>query len=159
MGAFERIPREVDATLVLVGDGPLRPKLIKRATKDARIHVLPFESDRRRLATLLASSDVYVSAMPFETFGLSVIEAQACGLPVVGVCGGAMRDRVPGEAGVGILGPVDDVETLSRNMLNLARNPHRREAGRRARELVETEFSWSRTFQRMCALYDEILQP
>lgn len=156
--AFERLPPDVPITLVLVGDGPLRQKLAKRARKHNRVHVLPFESDRKKVARLLASSDVYVSAMPFETFGLSVVEAQACGLPVVGVAGGAMRDRVPGDAGVGILGPVDDVDCLARNMLKVAKSPHRTEAGERAREMVETEFSWSRTFDRMCGLYDEILR-
>ncbi len=155
--AFDRLPPESGVTLVLIGDGPQRAKLLKRAEKRKRLHVLPFESDRVRLATILASADVYVSAMPFETFGLSVVEAQACGLPVVGVAGGAMRDRVPPEEGVGLLGPVDDVEALSHNMLKIARNPHRAEAGRRARVLVENEFSWSQTFDRMLDLYNEIL--
>ena len=39
-------------------------------------------------------ADIYVSAMADETFGISVIEAQASGLPVVGVAAGAMVDRV-----------------------------------------------------------------
>ena len=58
--------------------------------------------DRAELARWLASGDIYVSGMADETFGISIIEAQASGLPVVGVAAGAMIDRVT--AGVGRLG-------------------------------------------------------
>ena len=50
--------------------------------------------DRTELARWLASADIYVSAMADETFGVSIVEAQASGLPVVGVAAGAMLDRV-----------------------------------------------------------------
>ena len=50
--------------------------------------------DRAELARWLASADIYVSGMADETFGVSIVEAQASGLPVVGVAAGAMIDRV-----------------------------------------------------------------
>jgi alpha-1,6-mannosyltransferase len=155
--AFQQLPESFRGRLALVGDGPLREELERRAERDGRIHVLPFEQDRRRFATLLASADLYVSGMPFETFGLSVIEAQACGLPVVGVASGAMLDRVPEGSGVGRLGPVDSAEAMAANILALAPEEGRREAGRRARALAEAEFSWQTTFGRVFALYHRLL--
>src|SRR5947209_16194740 len=71
--------------------------------------------NRAELARWLASADIYVSAMADETFGISIIEAQASGLPVVGVAGGAMIDRVT--ATVGRLGPVGDADMMARNIL------------------------------------------
>jgi glycosyltransferase involved in cell wall biosynthesis len=53
--------------------------------------------------------------MADETFGVSIIEAQASGLPVVGVAAGAMVDRVT-EA-IGRLGPVDDSDAMAANIL------------------------------------------
>jgi alpha-1,6-mannosyltransferase len=147
--AFQSLPESFRGSLVLVGDGPLRETLAEHATRNRRIKVLPFETDRLKLATLLASADVYVSAMPYETFGLSVVEAQACGLPVVGVRAGAMIDRVP--AGVGRLGAVDSPKEMAVNIQALAAD--RREMGSRARHLVEAEFSWERTFQQVFTLY------
>jgi alpha-1,6-mannosyltransferase len=151
--AFERLPDDVPARLLLVGEGPLRAKLLAKSRDHARVHVLPFQGDRDALAGLLASADIYVTAMPYETFGLSVIEAQACGLPVVGVDGGAMRDRVCDD--VGVLGAVDAPEDMARNIVSLYRNGFR-EKGLRARKLVESEFSWARTFDALLDLYREL---
>jgi alpha-1,6-mannosyltransferase len=153
MDAFERLRPELGVHLVLVGDGPLREELGERASRTGRARVVPFMSDRGELATLLASADVYVSAMPYETFGLSVIEAQACGLPVVGVAGGAMVDRVPPGRGVGLLGRADSVDDLVLNLESMIGDAARAEAGRRGRALVEESFSWEATFSRMLDLY------
>ena len=65
-----------------------------RALGDTRIVTPGYVSDRLELARWLASADIYVSGMADETFGISIIEAQASGLPVVGVAAGAMVDRV-----------------------------------------------------------------
>ena len=71
--------------------------------------------NRAELAGWLASADIYVSGMADETFGISIIEAQASGLPVVGVAAGAMIDRVTDA--MGRLGPVGDAEAMAANIL------------------------------------------
>ncbi len=87
------------AVLVLFGDGPEREALERRAPPGVRF--AGFESDRARLATALASADVLVHGCPYETFGLGVAEAVACGLPVVVPdAGGALESAVPGSAEV-----------------------------------------------------------
>ena len=48
-----------------------------------RVVVLPFVTSTRQFATVLASADVFVHAGDQETFGLSVLEAMACGTPAV----------------------------------------------------------------------------
>jgi alpha-1,6-mannosyltransferase len=142
---FERLPRELDAAMVLIGDGKLVDELKARAA-GLPIAFLGFIDDRFALARALASSDIYVSAMAAETFGVSVIEAQACGLPVVGVAGGEMPARVP--EGVGVLGPVGDAEAMARNVEALWRSDWQA-AGRAARALVESRFTWTATFEKL----------
>jgi alpha-1,6-mannosyltransferase len=157
LDAFARVRRERTATLVLVGDGPLRPVLEERGADVGGVHVLPFEQDRTRLARLLASADVYVSAMAHETFGLSVVEAQACGLPVVGVRAGAMTDRV--RDGVdGFLVRPDSPAEMAARILHTPQHEWRC-MGQRARERVESEFSWNRTFQTLFAMYRSLAAP
>jgi alpha-1,6-mannosyltransferase len=147
--AFRRLPEGFDAHLWLVGDGPLREDVEAAAAQDCRIRLLRYEAERGRFAELLASADVYVSAGPFETFGLSVIEAQACGLAVVGVDAGALRERVI--EGLGLLGPVDDAEAMAGNIVRAA------EAsaimGARARTHIAENFSWPRAFARLLECY------
>ncbi|MEO7603184.1 MAG: glycosyltransferase [Sphingomicrobium sp.] len=110
--AFRRLPGELGAKLVLIGDGPLRTDIAELG--DTRIHMLGFVTDRADLARWLASADLYASGMADETFGISIIEAQASGLPVVGVAAGAMIDRVP--PSLGRLGPVGDSAAMARNI-------------------------------------------
>ncbi|MEO7057300.1 MAG: glycosyltransferase, partial [Caldimonas sp.] len=62
--------------LVAVGAGPRPPR-------GARVRVLPFVQGAAGLAEVLASADVFVHAGDQETFGLSVLEALACGTPAV----------------------------------------------------------------------------
>ena len=146
--AFGRLPETLGARLAVLGEGPQRGAV--EAAADGRVHVLGFEPDRDTYARLLASADVYVSAMPYETFGISVVEAQASGLPVVGVASGAMPDRVP--EGLGRLGPVGDVAAMAANVEAVVAGD-RVEMGHRAREHVEARFSWDATFDRLLDLY------
>jgi alpha-1,6-mannosyltransferase len=142
---FQRLPRDFGAAMVMVGDGKLMGK-VRQMSEGLPVAFLGFEQDRGQLARALASSDIYVSAMADETFGVSVIEAQACGLPVVGVASGAMPDRVP--AGLGLLGPVDDTRVMAANVQKLWAGDHDA-VGAAARAHVEANFSWKRTFERL----------
>lgn len=149
--AFDRLPAHLNARLVIAGDGPMRARLEQRALADPRARVIPFVQDRAELATLLASCDIYVSAMAHETFGLSVVEAQACGLPVVGVRAGAMVDRVM-DGMDGFLVTPDAPAAMAERIIATPRDDWRR-MGQRARTRVEAEFSWRRTFQTLLQIY------
>ena len=139
------LPPALGAALVMIGDGKLRHRLEAEAA-DLPVAWAGFVQDRRALARALASADIYVSAMADETFGISVLEAQACGLPVVGVASGAMPARVP--PGLGLLGPVDDVAAMAANVQALWAGDAAA-VGRAARAHVEARFSWTATFGRL----------
>lgn len=79
--AFLALRERGPATLVLFGDGPERARLEARAK--GAVQFPGFERDRTKLAAALASADALVHGCPFETFGIGVAEAIACGLPVV----------------------------------------------------------------------------
>jgi alpha-1,6-mannosyltransferase len=81
LDAFARVRTRRDVTLVLFGDGPERQRLERRAPPGVVFR--GFEQDRGRLARALAAADALVHGCPYETYGLGVAEAVACGLPVV----------------------------------------------------------------------------
>lgn len=149
--AFGALPRDFDARLWIMGEGPLREDVERATAEDKRIQLLQYEGRRERFAEMLASADIYVTAGPFETFGLSVIEAQACGLPVVGVDAGALRERV-GD-GLGLLGPVDDANVMAANIVRAA--AQRDQMGARARGHIVENFSWRHAFKRLMDCYAE----
>lgn len=141
--AFRRLPQSLGAALLLLGDGPLREQFA--GLEDERIFAPGYCSDRSDLAAWLASADLYVSAMADETFGISVIEAQASGLPVVGVASGAMVDRVP--SGLGLVGEVDDAGVMARNIVAVLKGD-RAAMSIRAREHA-VQFSWQESMDRL----------
>lgn len=152
---FRKLPADLGAAMMLIGDGKLRENLIAEAA-GLPIAFPGFVQDRAALARALASCDIYVSGMADETFGISIVEAQASGLPVVGVASGAMIDRVP--AGLGYLGPVDDTAAMAENVLRVW-SGDRAGMAVAARAHVEARFSWDRTFERLLTeIYPKAMQ-
>ncbi len=145
--AFRLLPDSLGAHLVLLGDGPLREQFHAQAA--ARIHAPGYVNGRSQLARWLASADLYVSAMADETFGISIIEAQASGLPVVGVAAGAMVDRV--NDSIGRLGPVGDSAAMADNILTLWAGDL--SAMRQRAQIHARQFGWDRS---MGILFGEI---
>ena len=137
--AFRLLPDGLGAHLLLIGDGPLRETI--QALANPRIHAPGYVRDRSELARWLASADIYVSGMADETFGVSIVEAQASGLPVVGVAAGAMVDRVTPE--IGRLGPAGDAEAMAANILDVW-NLDRVRMGEIAQQHAR-QYSWDRS--------------
>jgi alpha-1,6-mannosyltransferase len=141
--AFRRLPRELGAKLALLGEGPLKAEIA--ALGDDRIIMPGYVRNRAELARWLASADIYVSAMADETFGISIVEAQASGLPVVGVAAGAMLDRVTDA--MGRLGPVGDVEAMAENIHALWCGDH--DTMREAARAHALQFSWNSSMETL----------
>jgi alpha-1,6-mannosyltransferase len=90
-----------DVRLVVAGDGPRRAALQRRAA-GLPVRFLGFLPDRLALARLLASADVLLAPGPHETFGLSALEALACGTPAV-VSASSALPEVIGPSGTAVL--------------------------------------------------------
>jgi alpha-1,6-mannosyltransferase len=74
-----------DYSLVIAGDGPQRPWLIEQASKlpPGQMQVKGHFRDREEFAQELADADVFLHPNPREPFGITPLEAMACGVPVV----------------------------------------------------------------------------
>lgn len=145
--AFRRLPDSLGAKLVLIGEGPLKEQIA--AIGDHRIIMPGYVNSRAELARWLASADIYVSGMADETFGVSIVEAQASGLPIVGVSAGAMLDRVTPQTGR--LGPVGNSKAMAKNILALIQADRTVIAEHARAEALR--FSWDRS---MAALFNEL---
>lgn len=81
--AFERIRAERPAALFLMGHGPIRAWVERRAHGVAGLHLSGPIWDRRLLAQTLASGDAFLHGGAAETYGLAVAEGLASGLPLI----------------------------------------------------------------------------
>ncbi len=134
--------------LVVAGDGPLRPRLERRATRAGLpVTFAGFLPARADLAALLASADVALAPGPAETFGLAALEALACGTPVV-VSAESALPEVAGEAGASV--PGEDLAAGVRDVL--ARPERARRAAARARA---EQFDWATAVRGFLAVYDD----
>jgi alpha-1,6-mannosyltransferase len=82
-------------TLLAIGAGP-RPPVGRQ------VRVLSYMAEPAQLATALASADAFVHAGDQETFGLSVLEAMACGLPVIARKAAGLAELVDDAVGFGV---------------------------------------------------------
>ncbi|MET9478677.1 glycosyltransferase, partial [Streptomyces sp. NPDC002922] len=139
----------VRATLVVAGDGPLRAGLEGRARAERLpVEFLGHVRDRERVADLQAAADLCLAPGPAETFGLSALEALACGTPVVASASSALPEVI-GEAGVAA---ADTGEAFAAAVRELLARP---EAGRRAAARQRAElFGWDRSVAAFLAAHD-----
>jgi D-inositol-3-phosphate glycosyltransferase len=105
------------------------------------------------LRNYYGAADMVVSTPWYEPFGLTALEAMACGRPaVVSAVGGLTFSVQDGETGLHV--PPRDPGALAAALAFLANQPELAEAmGRASRARVEREFTWPLTARRTAALY------
>jgi len=138
--------------VVLVGDGPARDAL-RRALPGA---VFLGARHGAQLARVYASLDVFAHTGPYETFGQTVQEALASGVPVVAPAAGGPLDLVsPGRTG--LLVPPCDAGALADAVAALAADPARRAAFGAAARAAVVARSWATVGNELLGHYSGIL--
>ena len=132
--------------LVLVGAGAGMPA-------EERVISLPYEANPKAVARIIASCDAFVHANDKEPFGLIVLEAMACGRPVVGVNSGGVAETVDHEVGQ-LAASADPIEYAAAVEALFARDIEAIGVAARAR-MVE-RFAWTRVFEDLSDVYAEV---
>jgi N-acetyl-alpha-D-glucosaminyl L-malate synthase BshA len=119
---FARVRAGSDARLIMVGDGPDRTA----AEEEARalgVHAdVQFLGRIENVAPLLAAADVFLLPSETESFGLSALEALACGVPVIASDVGGLP-QVVRHGDTGFLAPVGDVDAMAEAARRLVDDP------------------------------------
>jgi alpha-1,6-mannosyltransferase len=149
--AVELHRRGVPVRLDVYGSGPHLGELLAIAG-DAPVVFHGHVDGRRTLARHLAEADIALSVCPGETFGLAVLEALACGTPVVTADTGGARELV--DPACGRWAPARP-DLLADAVLRLTRVPGSRVAARRRAE----QYDWQTCVDRMLALHHRLARP
>lgn len=146
--------------LHLVGDGPERVSLeslvasLGLSDSVKFFGAVPHESVPEELSNF----DVYCALSRQESFGVAVIEASSCGLPViVSDAGGLPEVVVHGQTG--FITPVGDIEAICAAMQRLYHDRALRETmGKNGRDFVVKNYSWQVCTQKMLSTYKKAIE-
>ena len=143
----------------IIGEGYLRStlqELIDELALSDSVHLLGAKSQDEVIAAL-CSSDILVTPSLAEALPVSLMEAQAIGLPVVATRVGSV-DQIVHDGRSGFLVPPGDAAALQRTLAELIQDPEQRaEMGRRGRLHVEQHFDIERLNDRLVDIYQHLL--
>jgi glycosyltransferase involved in cell wall biosynthesis len=156
--APEVLQRFPSTEFIIVGDGPMRTELETRAKERGVLQAFRFYGFVPEVSNVLNTCDIFVRPSLTEGMPLAVLEAMACGLPVIAT-------RVAGTPEIvidhetGILVDSGDASNLAEALIELLGNTElAMRFGVNARKLVEKSHSWQKTARMTLNVYKEILK-
>ncbi|MEE2905786.1 MAG: N-acetyl-alpha-D-glucosaminyl L-malate synthase BshA [Gemmatimonadota bacterium] len=109
---FAKISQATSARLVLIGDGPERPRALQRARDLGLDDKVLFLGKHVAVEELLACANLFLLPSASESFGLAALEAMACGVPVVASTAGGIPELVQNNVS-GYLFPSDAIDEMA----------------------------------------------
>ncbi|MBS1912728.1 MAG: N-acetyl-alpha-D-glucosaminyl L-malate synthase BshA [Bacteroidetes bacterium] len=121
---FAQVREKVPAKLVMVGDGPDRAEAERLCRELEIVADVRFLGKQDALPEILSASDLFLMPSQSESFGLSALEAMACGVPVLSSSvGGLPEVNVHGTTGY--ISEFGDIDRMARYAIELLTEPKR----------------------------------
>ncbi|MGY3211401.1 glycosyltransferase family 4 protein [Mucilaginibacter sp. HD30] len=112
--------------------------------------------DRDLLKYYYSAADVFITTPWYEPFGITPLEAMACGTPVIGANVGGVKYSVADNI-TGALVPPDDPQSLAQKIFELISDQNKLDQmGQNAIEHVNTNFTWHKVAEQVGALYRQL---
>lgn len=153
--SFARILKQKNAHLLLVGDGPERKAMERYVEKLQITSSVTFTGKRQDTNDLLNASDVMLHLSDKEAFGLVILEAFACGLPVVATNIGGIPEVVM-DGKNGYLVELDEPERVAQYALQLLEPTQYEQFSQEALDTARTKFNCEHIVDQYEALYEKV---
>ena len=157
--AFKKVLEKVpDAKLVLVGDGDDRPRLEKIARElefGDKVKFTGFVSEDKK-REWLNRFWVMINPSSKEGWGLTVVEANACGTPVVAANSPGLRDAVR-DGETGLLYPYGDIDALADKIIKILTDESLRNNLRDGAIKWAKSFTWDNSARKTLEIIEKIL--
>jgi alpha-1,6-mannosyltransferase len=138
--------------LLTVGDGALRPVLVRLREETQCVTWLQYCREPAELASVYRTSDLFVHPGIQETFGLVTLESQACGTPVVGIRGSYMvRINFSNQRHWA----AENTPYSLADAIEAKFSEDLRESGLQASIAAREHYSWKIVFQRLFSVYED----
>jgi N-acetyl-alpha-D-glucosaminyl L-malate synthase BshA len=155
---FKKIRDKIPAKLLLIGDGPERSNC-EYLAKDLGIHEdVTFYGNQESFIEILSIADLFLMPSQSESFGLSALEAMACGVPVVSSNAGGLPElNLHGETGY--IAEIGDINKMADYSLDLLENKNKYKIfAENARERAVTLFSSEKIIPEYEKYYEQVLE-
>ncbi|MCC6866398.1 MAG: N-acetyl-alpha-D-glucosaminyl L-malate synthase BshA [Ignavibacteria bacterium] len=154
---FRIIRDKIPAKLLLIGDGPDRSKCEYLAKDLGVADDVKFYGEQESITEILSVADLFLMPSQSESFGLSALEAMACGVPVVSSNAGGLPElNLHGETGY--IAEIGDVNKMADYALKLLDDPNIYKIfSENALERATSLFSAEKIIPRYEKYYEEIL--
>ncbi len=151
--SFSKLNGETDCQLIIIGDGPERQNIVRLIDHYQLSKSVILIEEAEDIASYLNTADVFVLSSRFEGLSNSLLEAMACGLPVISTRVGGSIDII--EGGVdGLLVDVDNEEQLSQAISKVLSNfSLATSLGENARKTIETSYDLNKVTDKYLELY------
>lgn len=151
---FISLSRNPEFLVVLVGLRPEQTKMLQgEEYKNCNLVPIQRTNNQYELAMLYSLADISLSLSYFETFGLTVVEALACGTPVI-VYNNTGQADIPSE-NTGLLVETGDIEALADAIRKMKEHPLSPEA---CRKRAEELFDKDKCFEEYIDLYNRLIK-
>lgn len=154
---FYQVQQKIDAMLLMVGDGPERPKAEKHSRELNIDQNVRFLGKQDSIQDLLAMADVLLFPSDHESFGMAALEAMSCGVPVIASRAGGLVEVVEHEV-TGYLASVGDVDLMAEYALELLQNDKcYQKMSQNGQHIAQTRFSTDIVIPQYETYYQTIL--
>lgn len=154
---LEHVKKEIPAKLILVGDGPDRSECERLARELQLEKDVIFLGKQDGLSEILSASDIFLMPSQSESFGLSALEAMACGLPVVSSSVGGLPELILHNE-VGFIAEFGDVDRMAKYTIELLQNEKKYNSfSQKSRERAVKLFDKNLIVPQYLAYYEKIL--
>lgn len=127
LDAFSRVQKEIKSRLLIIGDGEEKKSLEKLCQKLGIKDAVTFVGFQENPFKYITKSDIFVLPSNYEGFGNVIIEAMACGVPVISTKCPSGPDEIITDGVNGVLVPVGDVNAMTEAILKLLKDKPLRE--------------------------------
>lgn len=153
---FDQLRHKVPSKLVIVGDGPDRSQC-ELLTRELGIHDhVRFLGKQTDVIHVLSTADLFLMPSQSESFGLSALEAMACGVPVISSSVGGLPElQIHGKTG--FIAEIGDIDRMAKYSIDLLTNPSKHQHFAQAARDRAIEFEASKIVAQYEDYYKKVL--
>jgi N-acetyl-alpha-D-glucosaminyl L-malate synthase BshA len=148
---FEKVHAKMPSKLLMIGDGPERPAAEELCRSLEICNDIRFLGKQDQMDEILSITDLFILPSQYESFGLSALEAMACGVPVISTNAGGLPE-INEHGKTGYLSEVGDVDDMAKNAYHILSDDDR------LNQFKKDALAQARTFDKdhIVPVYEEL---